>query len=409
MILLAHPTGNVFVREAVSALDEAGLLAEFHTAIATCGKNFFAKLAGLPGFGELHRRRLSGKFETKLRLHPFREGGRLFASRMGLGFATRHEAGFFSLDAVYRSFDRSVAHRVAARKFSAVYCYEDGALETFRAARDAGIPCIYDLPIAHWSTVRRLLLEEADRLPEWACTMDGLRDSEKKVQRKDEEIALADFVICPSNFVRASLPLEIQSRKQIKIASFGSPPVVELERPTRRAGPLRVLFAGSMTQRKGLGDLFSAMRLLDSNRFELHVMGTPLAGMAFYRRQFRGFTYHPTRPNAHVLDLMRSCDVFVLPSIVEGRALVQQEAMACGLPLVATRNAGAEDLLEDRTAGFLVPIRSPESIAEKLQLLENNREILESMSLAARAKAAELSWLNYRSKIVEVMTAATQI
>jgi glycosyltransferase involved in cell wall biosynthesis len=95
--------------------------------------------------------------------------------------------------------------------------------------------------------------------------------------------------------------------------------------------------------------------------------------------------------------------------LLKGVPLCNKRRWRAGCLWFATRNAGAEDLLEDRTAGFLVPIRSPESIAEKLQLLENNREILESMSLAARAKAAELSWLNYRSKIVEVMTAATQI
>jgi len=405
MVLIAHPTGNVFVREAVSAIDEGGLLAEFHTAIAACGGNFFSKLADLPGFREIQRRNLSPKIRKRLRLHPSWECGRLLASRMGLGFATRHETGFFSLDAVYRSLDLSVARRLLERRFSAVYCYEDGALETFRVARNAGIPCVYDLPIAHWSTVRKLLLEEAERLPEWACTMDGLRDSEIKLQRKDEELKLADVVICPSEFVRNSLPLEIQNRKCTEVVSFGSPHVLESERPIRREGPLKVLFAGSMTQRKGLGDLFLAMKLLDSKRFELNVLGTPVAGLAFYRSQFPGFIHHSTRGHADVLDLMRSCDLLVLPSIVEGRALVQQEAMACGLPVIATRNAGAEDLLEDRTAGFLVPIRSPESIAEKLQLLENDRELLASMSLAARVKAKNRSWNGYRSKIVEIMSA----
>jgi glycosyltransferase involved in cell wall biosynthesis len=100
---------------------------------------------------------------------------------------------------------------------------------------------------------------------------------------------------------------------------------------------------------------------------------------------------------------MRSCDVLVLPSIAEGRALVQQEAMACGLPVIATRNAGAEDLLEDGTAGFLVPIRSPEAIAQKLELLAENRALLEQMGEAARGKARELSWADYRRRIVEVV------
>jgi glycosyltransferase involved in cell wall biosynthesis len=105
--------------------------------------------------------------------------------------------------------------------------------------------------------------------------------------------------------------------------------------------------------------------------------------------------------------LMRSCDVLVLPSIVEGRALVQQEAMACGLPVISTHNAGAEDLLEDGAAGFLVPIRSPQAIAEKLERLAGNPDLLEQMSEAARAKARALSWADYRRWIVEVVSGST--
>jgi glycosyltransferase involved in cell wall biosynthesis len=73
------------------------------------------------------------------------------------------------------------------------------------------------------------------------------------------------------------------------------------------------------------------------------------------------------------------------------------------LPVIATRNAGAEDLLEDGTAGFLVPIRSPEAIAEKLECLACNRNLLEEMGEAARAKTRALSWADYRQRIVEVV------
>jgi glycosyltransferase involved in cell wall biosynthesis len=408
MVLLAHPTGNVFVREAACALQDAGLLAEFHTAIAPCGGNFFSKLAALPGFGEIRRRELPENLETKLRIHPFRECGRLLASRSGPGFVTRHESGFFSVDAVYRAFDRSVARRAASEKFRAVYCYEDGALETFRAAKSRGALRVYDLPIAHWSTVRRLLAEEADRLPDWACTMGGLRDSEEKLRRKEHELELADVVVCPSRFVRDSLPSDYLERKCIEVVPFGSPTVPKGVRQVRREGPLKVLFAGSMSQRKGLADVFAAMALVDSQKVELHVLGSLLAGMGFYRSRCPDFIYHPTRSNAAVMDLMRSCDVLVLPSIVEGRALVQQEAMACGLPVIATRNAGAEDLLEDGTAGFLVPIRSPEAIAEKLEQLAGNPARLGQMSEAARRKAQDLSWGDYRRRVVEIVSCATR-
>jgi len=197
--------------------------------------------------------------------------------------------------------------------------------------------------------------------------------------------------------------VDILNRKRIEVVPFGSPPVLESACKVRHEGPLKILFAGSMTQRKGLADVFAAMALVDSKKIELHVVGSPVAGRDFYRSRCADFIFHRTRSNAAVLELMRSCDVLVLPSIAEGRALVQQEAMACGLPVIATRNAGAEDLLEDGTAGFLVPIRSPEAIAQKLELLAENRALLEQMGEAARGKARELSWADYRRRIVEVV------
>jgi glycosyltransferase involved in cell wall biosynthesis len=406
MVLLAHPTGNVFVREAACALHETRHLKEFHTTIAACGRNFFAKMAAWPGCGEILRRKLPASIEKNLRLHPAREVGRLLASRAGFGFATRHEVGFFSVDAVYSAFDKCVSKRIQKENFNVVYCYEDGALETFRTAKSRGVPCIYDLPIAHWATARQLMAEEADRLPDWACTMEGLRDSDQKLRRKDEELDLADVVICPSFFVRDSLPLDILQKKRVEVVPFGSPAVFEPARETRIAGPLKVLFAGSMTQRKGLADIFSAIKMLDPNRFELHVLGTPIVDMSFYKNQFPNFIHHPPRANPEVLKLMRSCDVFVLPSIVEGRALVQQEAMSCGLPIIVTRNAGGEDLVEDGKAGYLIPIRDPQAIAEKLELLFNNRVLLTEMRQAAQSKAQSLTWTYYRKRIVEITEAA---
>ena len=96
---------------------------------------------------------------------------------------------------------------------------------------------------------------------------------------------------------------------------------------------------------------------------------------------------------------MASCDVLVLPSIVEGRALVQQEAMACGLPLIVTRNAGGEDLIVEGETGFLVSPGSPESIAEKIEWFLRNRDNLPGMREATRAKAAKLTWAAYGDQI----------
>jgi glycosyltransferase involved in cell wall biosynthesis len=302
--------------------------------------------------------------------------------------------------------DRHVADHVRRSRqttdLDVIYGYEDGCLETFKAARERGVDCIYDLPIAYWETSQTLLGEEAERLPEWEPTLVGTRDSSDKLERKSRELMAADVVICPSQFVYRSLPEPIRRNKRCAVAEFGSPR--RLNETTRNtSGKLRVLFAGSMTQRKGLADLFTAIRLLHSSEVELTVMGSPVVPMSFYRGQFQGFHHEPTRPHAEVLALMQQHDVLVLPSIVEGRALVQQEAMSCGLPIIVTANAGGEDLVVEGVTGFLVPIRAPEKLAEKIAWCLGHRSEVAEMGRAARARAAFYTWERYSGKILSVI------
>lgn len=399
MVLFSHPTGNANVRALLGGLLEHQYLTQFYTTVSVNPRSRY--LALLPGGirKELLRRTYDLP-EDLICSFPWREVARVAAAKFGLSTLTQHEVGWASVDAVYRSLDAYVASQLGSPRGSAVYCYEDAALETFRAAKSLELRCHYDLPIAYWQTSQHLLKEEAERLPAWEQTLGGTQDSEAKLARKTEEITLADTVICPSQFVFDSLPEHIRQQKRCIVAEFGSPKVASRPKRAPGNGPLRVLFAGSMTQRKGLADLFAAVKMLNRSDVELVVMGSPLATMDFYRREYTHFRYEPPRPHQEVLALMAACDVFVLPSIVEGRALVQQEAMMCGLPLIATANAGGEDLIEEKNTGFLVPIRSPEILAERLDWCAEHRNLLPIMGEAAYNKAASITWTAYVKKIL---------
>lgn len=402
-ILFSHPTGNANVRAALAGLSAVGMLAEFHTSIAAFPGGFWNRLGK-----EFQRRSFDPSLRPLTVQHPGRELTRMFAARLKLDFLVRHETGAFCIDAIYQAQDKALARRLKKfpKKFSAVYAYEDEARESFAAAKELGLRRIYDLPIAYWQTLRQLLAEESERLPAWRVTLGGgVSDSEKKLQRKTEELELADMVVCPSQFVARSLP-ESARGKKIIVTPFGSPVNAVTQKEFSSASKkLRVLFAGSMSQRKGLGDLFAAMNQLKRVDVELVVMGSPQAPSEFYRSQFAGFTHEGARPHADVLKLMQTCDVFCLPSIVEGRALVMQEAMSQGLPLIITANTGGEDLIDEGRTGFLVPIRSAEKIAEKISWFAEHRTALPEMSRAAQAKAAALTWENYGQLIASEISA----
>lgn len=412
-IAVSHPTGNRNVRAIISSFDKANLLAEFFTTLAIDPKAGWLKVIPIKFRQELLRRSfpIAGR---KIKSFPAIEVARMMITKSGIKSPVRHEFGWASVDSVYHLIDRKTAKHLGRLKdnndIKAVYAYEDGALSTFKQAKNLGIKCIYDLPIAYWETTRRLMDEESQRIPSWVITLGGsVTDSEEKLKRKSEELTLADAVVSPSKFVEDSLPAWAKNKRLI-MSPFGSPDdangYIHSEVPKKLQNrPLRILFVGSMGQRKGLADLFAAMRLLKGNNFELVVMGALRTSIEFYKKEYNRFTYEPGRPHEKVLELMRSCDVFCLPSIVEGRALVMQEAMSQGLPLIITPNTGGEDLIVDGVTGFLVPIRSPEKIAEKLNWFDENRDKIPEMGLSAKRHASLYSWENYGQEIINGLMA----
>jgi glycosyltransferase involved in cell wall biosynthesis len=409
MILVTHPFGNANVRAVLAALDQAGLLAKFLTTLGWSQSSPFVQALPANLRAEMARRGYDLP-HYKIKTYPAREIARLLAGKLGQRWLSRPETGWASVDRVWNGLDELSADYLQQnherQKISAIYAYEDGAHRQFETARQLGLRRIYDLPIAYWEMAQSLLREEARRYPEWEPTLGGTRDSDEKLARKTRELDLAETVICPSAFVLDSLPEAARLSKKCVVAPFGSPPEPEgTDRIHRSHEKIRFLFAGALTQRKGLADLFVAMKMVNSKEAELVVMGSLLLPLRFYRNEFADFVYEPPRPHAAVLHLMRSCDVLVLPSLLEGRALVQQEAMACGLPLIATRNAGGEDLIVEGQTGFLVPAGQPGAIAEKIEWFIENRDKLPGMSEAARAKAAELTWPAYGKQILHAIGA----
>jgi glycosyltransferase involved in cell wall biosynthesis len=110
-------------------------------------------------------------------------------------------------------------------------------------------------------------------------------------------------------------------------------------------------------------------------------------------------------PQPELKQLMSRSHVMVLPSIEEGLALVQAQALACGCPAIGTHHTGAEDLFTDGKEGFVVPIRNPRSISDRLQLLADDPQRRDSMSEAALERVKGMGgWEEYGNKMAQLMT-----
>jgi len=408
MILQAHPTGNANVRHAALALAQAGLLGEFHTCLAPAPDAVWLRLLPAALRRQALRRAIPSELVGRTRVRPARELGRLVFSALGWTRWLRPEAGPCCIDTVYRDLDEAAARRLRSHRprFTAVYAYEDGADALFATARELGVPTIYDLPIGYWRFARRLLAEEAELSPEWAGTLGGLRDSEPKLARKDRELAQADAVFVASSFTRATLAEAPDTPKKIIVIPYGAPTPLAGVEPARRApgDPVRVLFVGSLGQRKGLRYLLEAVESLGTT-CTLTLIGTvpdaPCAPLASALRRHRHIV---SLPHAEILAEMRRHHVFVFPSLFEGFGLVLLEAMSCGLPLIATPHTAAPDVITEGREGSIVPIRDSKAIAERLATLALDEDRRYAQACAAIARARELTWERYRSTLAREVT-----
>ena len=402
MLIHSHPTGNTFSRAAAHAFWTQGWLKEFHTCISWNGDNtifnkFFPTLNH-----QFSRRSFSEIPEHLIYPYPWRESLRLFGLGQRFPWLGRHEHGPLSIDGIYRSLDRRVAKRLLHQAdIQAVYAYEDGALHTFKAARAQGLVCFYDLPIGYWRAAHEIYLEESDLQPSWACTLTGLEDSPDKLLIKDEELSLSSAVIVPSEYVRSTLIQHDACSSPIHVVPFGSPPPLNnLHQAPNSSSPLRVLFVGSLGQRKGLSYALEAVELLGDS-VKLTLIGRPTtANCSPLNAALVRHNWIETLSHQQILEQMRQHDVLLFPTLFDGFGLVITEALSQGLPVITTVNSGGPECIRHGLEGFIVPIRSSEAVAEHLLQLANNRDQLESMRLACLRRAAELSWSCYERELI---------
>ncbi len=387
--VVSHPTGNTFVRALLNQLNDQKQLKKFLTTIgAGEGANYL-----ISAFcGEKRKYTIPDKLISRQWMP---EVARLLSKGNQANKRRR-------VDLSYQALDKKVSNGLASLTSHVLHSYEDGCSFSFARAKQLGMQCSYELPIAHWATVRRLLAEETERYPEWEPTLESTREPEEKLCRKEEELRLADRITCPSQFVLDSIPMEIRQKIPCQISPFGSPTCDQKYfQPSSQMGVLKILFVGSMSQRKGLADLFEAIKLLKNEPISLSILGQPSMPLVFYRKQLSEFEYYRPCSNNKVRAIMKEHDALVLPSIVEGRALVQQEALSCGLPIIVTPNAGGEDLVVEGATGHLVPIRSPEKIAEAINSILAKRKNRDEIRKLCQKKAMEYSWANYAQSIID--------
>jgi len=289
-----------------------------------------------------------------------------------------------------RRFDR-VCRRQLRPEHRVVHLWNSQATQSARAAKKTGRKLIIDRASTHIRIQTSILTEAYARYgidyhPTYQETMD----------RCLEEYELADLVLTPSPASYRSFTQTGFNMSKVALCPFG----VTLERFMPRQTPpddFRAIFVGQLGVRKGVLTLLEAW---DKAKLpgELWLAGGAEPVIGDHLKPWRdradirwlGF-------RGDIADLMRQSSVFVFPSLEEGSALVTYEAMACGLPLIVTAEAGS--VARDGLDGVIVKPQDPEALAAALTELAQDKNRAWDMGLAARRRIESFPWTGYGDRV----------
>lgn len=361
------------------------------------------------------------------RFHAFELAGELFRRQMLAGLATTYPAWAARrflpagvplatapwLEVLRRlhgrlggpSPDALIARRFGA--FAAAHLPRDAdilvgwssaSLEAAQEARRRGMAVVIERGSTHIVHQNAVLAEAHARLGLPYLPIDsGL------MAREVEEYALADLIVTGSRAAADSFVPQGIGRDKLAVNAYG----VDISRfarlpPRRGRGPFRLLFVGQVGVRKGVPWLLQAFARL-KGRAELHLVGPvdpalrpllptlPLAGV-----HLRG-PLHGAALEAE----FAAADLFCLPSLEEGFGMVVLQAMAAGLPVVASTATGAVDV--PAALPLLVPPADDRALAAALELAMTDGERRTAMAEAGPAAVADgFTWADHGRRAVEI-------
>lgn len=390
-VLFGHPSGAPFAYHAAFAHYAAGRLEAFCVPWmpSASSLDLLEKIVALrPMVQRLRRRHFAPLLAAPLVQGRAGEFKRLALRLLGLGDeGLSYEANDWLMRTMRRESRRPTV--------TAVHSYEDCSLWQFVEAKKQGKACIYDLPIGYYPAWQETLKDLTRRYADW-LPQGGLPSSRYvRPEQKRREMELADLVLAPGSFV-ANTVRAFHSDKRIAIAPYGVDTDFWCPGPVRNeSGKLRFLNAGQLSVRKGIPDLLEAWAKAAIPDAELHLVGAWCLAENRRRALPPGVILHPPCGSQTLREHYRQADVFVFPSYFEGFGLVLLEAMACGLPAIASEATAGPDILAD-AGGRLIPVGDVDALVESLRWFCENRDRLPEMLRAARARAQACSWERYR-------------
>jgi glycosyltransferase involved in cell wall biosynthesis len=305
-------------------------------------------------------------------------------------------------------FDRTVARRYAGR-YRYIYGMDFSSAVTFAAQKAQGGRCIQRQVSAHFASFVAMLRRECERFPELVTDYHRLilRAADAHLRRRAAEHELADLIVANSDYVRTTfIDNGIPASKVVAVPT-GCPPVDAVgARSGRGNGPLRFIYVGRLSLRKGFHYLLRAWLLAAfGNRAELWVAGGAELDMAADMAVQSNIRYFGAVSADRLADLYRQADVMVLPTLSEGLSHAVLEGLSSAMPVITTAASGAGALVSNGDNGFVVPEADAEALAAAMASAVANRGELTRMGQLSAERARAWTVADANAEHARVITA----
>ena len=306
------------------------------------------------------------------------------------------------------NFDKDLSKKLPGLSFDTFWGFQGSCHDSLHTSNKLGLESICEMTIAHVPFAKRILQEESLLHPEWADSIDFLSFPTVYEKRLIEEPQIAGRVIAISSFLKKTLVEEGVAADKVTVIPLGfDASSVEFPEETEPINnrPLRLLYVGRITQRKGMKYLLEAIRSFDKKDVELHIIGNIYGSGTAFKTYTNLYTYTKGISQQELFKVYKQYDALVFPSVLEGFGLVTVEAMGAGLPVITTPHTNATEVIKEGINGFVVPIRDTKAIVEAIARLRNmDNASFQQMRHEARKTALQYTWDEHREKVRHFIT-----
>lgn len=323
------------------------------------------------------------------------------ANRAGL----RETARFFDAWG-NRTFIKHMASYIASPEELAIWGYSGSSSASFEYAKRLGRPLILDRTIGDHRAYNAMMADLQEDFGDWFIPFER-KVPDWVIASDDQEYELADHILVGSRYVADTIeqwsPVKGLSEKiRVLDYCFSESHFADALRPAPRSanGPVRFLFLGLVTPRKGIHHVLEAISELPRSEAELTIVGDMKIPPAVFAKYADRVTYFPTVPRYEVANIMAEHDVLLLPSYHEGAPLTLYEALASGMGIIQSQHSA---LIATQNTGIVLDRLDTESLLAAMRIPIEDRSCLEHWRASAQAEADRYSFAQYCSNIASFL------